>query len=105
MLRAGAEQTVDGPLSPGEEVHTAVEDGGHVRAQVPPREPEGDDKSVTMVQRKAHLEPLGLEQGDPEVDEDEDGHGQEDRLVTQSYVLQPLDERQHRDGKDDDAQH
>ena len=79
MLRAGADQAVEGPLSPGEELYTALEHAGHVRPQEPPRQAQRDDQKRDG-EREAHLEPLGLEQGDAHVNEDEDRHSQEDPL-------------------------
>ena len=63
MLRAGADQTVEGALSPGEELEVAIEDSGHVRPQEPPRQAQRDDQKQDG-ESEAHLEPLGLEQGD-----------------------------------------
>ena len=44
LVGARSEQAVEGSLRPGQEVDAAVEDGGHVRAQVPPGETQGDDQ-------------------------------------------------------------
>ncbi len=44
MLRAGADQTVEGALGPGEELEVAIEDSRHVRPQVPPCQAQCDDQ-------------------------------------------------------------
>ena len=44
LLGTGPEHAVDGPLGPFQEVNPPIEDGGHVGAQVAPREAQGDDQ-------------------------------------------------------------
>ena len=50
----------------------AVEDSSHIRAQVPPGEAQRDDQERTNGPEEAHVsEPLRLEHGDAQVDEQE----------------------------------
>ena len=44
LFRRGAEQPVDRPFGPPEEVDPAVEDSGHVGTEVPPGQTQGDDQ-------------------------------------------------------------
>ena len=79
VLGTRPEEPVERPLGPRQVVHAAFEDGGHVRAQVSPGDAKGDDEDDDGP-GEAHLEPLRLEHGYAQVEEHDDGKGEEDAL-------------------------
>ena len=78
-LGAGPEQPVEGALGPAEEMHPSLEDGRHVGTQVPPGDPQQDHQDDDGPE-EAHLELLGLEHRDAEIDEHHDGDAEQDAL-------------------------
>ena len=64
LLGAGPEQPVERSLGPGQVVHPALEDGGHVRAQVPPGEAQGDHQDDDGPE-EAHQNHSGLNRATP----------------------------------------
>ena len=103
MVGTGPQGLIDGTLGPAEKVHPVVEDGHHVRAQEPPGETQGEDQDDDG-EGETHLEPLGLEHGDAEVDEHRDGDLRAGCLERRSYPLQGPDEAEHQRCEQDDAQ-
>ncbi len=79
LLRAGTEQPVDGALDEAQVVHPSFEDRHHVSAEIAPDERQGDEKDDESPE-EAHLEPLRLEHGDAEVDEDQTRDREQDDL-------------------------